>query len=283
MKEIIENEILRVEVDTKGASLLSVYDKRNKKDLLYDAKGVWPNHDVILFPFIGGNKEYSICGIKYEFGGRHGFVRGMEFAPERISPSEIALSIKSCTSTRLVFPYEFSFTMHYRLEENALIRGCEVLNLEPSKGAIPFSYGTHAAYLVEYGKGNISIPGFQGAYPLDEKGDISLKMDSFSIKEGTILNKDIFKKYPTLVFSNPKKVIVVETGRGETIHYSFSSPYIAIWSPLEEPAPFLCVEPWWGLEPYQDEMPFEFTERKALNFCKDKAELEESVSFDLSK
>ena len=80
MQYSIENDILRLTVDTHGAEPVSVIHKPTGAELLWRGDpAVWGRHAPILFPYTGkltGGKMIA-KGVEYA-GGQHGFARDVE-------------------------------------------------------------------------------------------------------------------------------------------------------------------------------------------------------------
>ena len=80
MQYSIENDILRLTVDSHGAEPVSVIHKPTGAELLWQADpAVWNRHAPILFPYTGkltGGKMLA-KGVEYA-GGQHGFARDVE-------------------------------------------------------------------------------------------------------------------------------------------------------------------------------------------------------------
>lgn len=69
--EYIENEFLKIGVDKSGAQLSSVYDKKNSREVLWNAdKTYWGRHAPVLFPIVGKvrNNTYTYQGKEYSLG-----------------------------------------------------------------------------------------------------------------------------------------------------------------------------------------------------------------------
>ena len=80
MRYTVENEFLRVEVDSLGAELASVVDKASGAQMLWQGDpAVWPRRAPILFPYCGKlvNGSFTVEGKTYA-GGQHGFARDLE-------------------------------------------------------------------------------------------------------------------------------------------------------------------------------------------------------------
>ena len=84
MRYILENDTLRVEIESFGAEIKSVKRKADGREYMWcgDPK-YWGRTSPVLFPFVGApkNKEYRYEGRTYPMG-QHGFARDMEFTLE---------------------------------------------------------------------------------------------------------------------------------------------------------------------------------------------------------
>ena len=71
MRYILENECLKVEIDSFGAEVKSVYGKKNHIEYMWCGdKKYWGRTAPVLFPFVGSlkNKEYKYEGKTYVIG-----------------------------------------------------------------------------------------------------------------------------------------------------------------------------------------------------------------------
>ena len=98
MQYSIENDILRLTVDSHGAEPVSVIHKPTGAELLWQADpAVWKRHAPILFPYTGkltGGKMLA-KGVEYA-GGQHGFARDVEHTMTHHADNLLSLS---CTRT----------------------------------------------------------------------------------------------------------------------------------------------------------------------------------------
>ena len=97
MRYILENEKLRVEIDSFGAEIKSVISKADQREYMWCGdKKYWARTSPVLFPFVGSlkNKEYVAKGKTYPMG-QHGFARDMEHELLRQSDDTIWFSLKS--------------------------------------------------------------------------------------------------------------------------------------------------------------------------------------------
>ena len=78
-KKVLENDSLMLEINADGAELTRIYDKKKKRDVLWEADPkVWGRHSPVLFPFVGRSfdNQYVHNGQVYPMG-QHGFARDM--------------------------------------------------------------------------------------------------------------------------------------------------------------------------------------------------------------
>ena len=98
----LENEVLKVQLVSKGAELQSIVHKAFGIDYLWNGNPVfWAKHSPVLFPIIGNlkNNTYFYLGKSYQLP-RHGFARDMDFEVEKHSQKEIVFLLKSNEETK---------------------------------------------------------------------------------------------------------------------------------------------------------------------------------------
>ena len=81
---ILENDLLLIEINDLGAELVRIYDKKNKREVLWNGNpDWWSRHAPILFPFVGTcyQNQYHYKGDNYSMTG-HGFARNIEMKCE---------------------------------------------------------------------------------------------------------------------------------------------------------------------------------------------------------
>ena len=84
---ILENEILKVEIASKGAELQSMVHTGFGIEYLWNGDpAFWAKRSPVLFPIVGSlkNNTYFYQGKSYQLP-RHGFARDMEFEVEKQS------------------------------------------------------------------------------------------------------------------------------------------------------------------------------------------------------
>ena len=147
MQVVLENEALKVTINSFGAELASIRGKATDTEYLWNADA------PVLFPLLGSlkNKEYHYEGKTYSMG-QHGFARDMEFAVDVQTATEAWFSLQSNDETKAKFPLEFILKIGYELEGKELKVIWQVEN--PDTKILYFSIGGHPAFMC----------------PVDEKG-----------------------------------------------------------------------------------------------------------------
>ena len=256
----IENEFLKVEINSFGAELKSL--KKQNDDLEYlwsgDAK-YWNRKAPVLFPIVGKLKDnfYIFNNKKYEMN-QHGFARDKEFKVVEQGMDYVILLLESDEKTLEVYPFLFDFYISYKLENNKLITYYKVINKSDNK--IYFSLGAHPAFNWPIEKG--------------KKSDYFLEFDfqdslvSYKLENGCVGDEKVFfdlkDKKLTLteeLFSND--ALIFEELSIKTITYKNSIDnraikldfqkfkYIGVWS-KPSASPFLCLEPWCGIADFNN-------------------------------
>ena len=147
MRYILENDTLRVEIESFGAEIKSVKRKSDGREYMWcgDPK-YWGRTSPVLFPFVGAskNKEYRYEGRTYPMG-QHGFARDMEFTLEAQEGKSIWFVLSSTEETYVKYPFRFRLHIGYMLDENEVSVHWKVDNTDEKP--MYFSIGAHPAFL----------------------------------------------------------------------------------------------------------------------------------------
>ena len=145
-KIVLENEELYVEINSVGAELSRIKNKKNDKEYLWNAdEKYWKRHSPVLFPFVGSlkDKKYKYDGKEY-FMGQHGFARDMEFQLLTSKSDEIWFVLNASDETIAKYPFIFSLEIGYKLEKNNIKVMWKVKNNDTKE--MYFSIGAHPAF-----------------------------------------------------------------------------------------------------------------------------------------
>lgn len=279
MRYILENDKLRVEIDSFGAELKSVKTKENDREYMWYAdKKYWARTSPVLFPFVGSlkDKQYEAKGKLYPMG-QHGFARDMEHTLVSKSEDTIWFRLDSNSETIEKYPYEFVLKIGYQLLGNSVKVLWEVEN--PNTEVLPFSIGAHPAFIcpveeAESKEGySISFGRFVGesvnsgnCFVVDWDAEITPVSEihhhgntrdtglaitediSLELKDGKCeITQGFFDRCTYMIEGNQaNKVGLIDKNGNEFVEVLFDTPLFAIWSPEEKNAPFVCIEPWYG-------------------------------------
>jgi galactose mutarotase-like enzyme len=253
---ILENEVLKVEVVSKGAELQSVVNKVFGIEYLWNGDPVfWAKRSPILFPIVGSlkNNMYKYLGRSYQLP-RHGFARDMDFLVEKQNPKEITFLLRSNEETKTNYPFDFEFRIRYQLLGDEL--STEYLVSNTGNGILLFSVGGHPAfrlpltadtrfsdYYLRFDERE-NLP----RWPISKEGLIQPQpVPVLADSDRLNLQKSLFYQ-DALVFKYPASS-VISVLSGKTPHgiefHTGEFPFLGIWSAKD--ADFICLEPWCGI------------------------------------
>ena len=258
MRYVLENEKLRVEIDSFGAELKSVKDKATDQEYMWQGDPqYWGRTSPILFPFVGRlrNDCFLHEGKTYTMK-QHGFARDMEHRILSQSATEIRFQLTDNEETFKNYPFSFVLSIGYELCENELKVLWEVSNPSADKH-MHFSIGAHPAFNCPI-HGEDSKAGYKlyfgGADEIRHHGNdritgLSLDEDLVLPLEDSraVITPEFFDRCTYIVEDRQTKEIGIEDPEGNRyITVFFDMPLFGLWSPEGKNAPFLCIEPWCG-------------------------------------
>jgi galactose mutarotase-like enzyme len=141
MLTVLENEKLKVQINSIGAELWSVIDKKTGYEYIWQGnESVWEWRAPILFPQCGAYPDRYIQDNRRYHLQMHGFAREKAFS--FIHPGTFCL--ESDKSTYLCYPYDFSLVVSFVLNDRTLTQTALLTNT--GKSFMPFSLGFHTGY-----------------------------------------------------------------------------------------------------------------------------------------
>ena len=257
MKTIkIKNDQIQVVINTLGAEIQAITGLKDHFDYVWnDLTGkYWQRHAPILFPIIGrlNNNTYLYHDNQYELP-QHGFLRDQDFDVVMEDVNFVKLQSSANDETRLKYPFNYRFTVTYQLVEHQLEIQYEIENLDTK--TMYYSLGLHPGFVAESDLNNYHLVFESHADEIKEqKVDPAPYLSGISkiqpLKNGTLPLSYTKLDDGLLVYSvdNFKNVQLVNSQTSHSVQLDISEfPYLAIWSPEHENAPFVCVEPFKGL------------------------------------
>lgn len=248
----IENERFLVCISSMGAELARIYDKQTRRELLWQGdEAIWTGRAPWLFPVIGQLKDggFAVNGQKYAMP-MHGFAKRTEFARKAIAPDEATFALSDSEDTRAVYPWRFSLTIRYALEADGLRIECAVQN--HSEDEMYFSFGAHPGLLCAPGdRLMFEQPEAPCCLRLDDKTHL-LRPETtpWPGKPGEIMLAESLFDEDAMIFRAPQSThITLCRADGGRVRFSFGRvPYLGVWSKKRKGLPYVCLEPWFGVD-----------------------------------
>ncbi len=278
--DLVRGETLSMTVRRRGAEVIGLtHHQPGAEDLgllwrnarLDDPPRFWTSHATILFPIVGriqNLRSRTTDGIDVWFKKLHGFVRlsrlqllGHGGDAECYNLHYLLLANEE---TLAGYPWRFEFWVHYALHRDRLIQTIEVKNRDEKP--LPFQLGWH--------------PGINTPLRGGRKADCHLRLPAGPLRR--MLNDDKcqltgesrLETYPgdfpfteeeldgTYMFdlsdTAPEKRIVELLDPDEKfgVRVRFPDyPHLGVWSDAK--APFICIEPWQGMDDSAVQEPFD--------------------------
>lgn len=254
--EQIRNDKLTVEISAHGAEVQSIKDADGKEYLWQGDPAYWNRRSPLLFPIVCGlwQDTYRIGGQEYEMA-RHGFARDTDFTLIAQGDTQVVYALSDSADTRKNYPYHFNLSVSYKLRDNRLHVVWHVENTDTKP--IFFQIGGHPAF---------NLPGQLPGEPM--KGQLRFDTDNpirlFGNVNGCIdkgrhdtvatenslwtFTQESFKD-DAVIFDHSQihRVDLLNPQGDAEVSVSFRAPAVGLWSPYGKEAPFICIEPWYGL------------------------------------
>lgn len=270
--EQIKNELLTLTVSAHGAELQSIKDAGGQEFLWDGDPAYWNRHSPILFPIVCGlwKDTYRLNGKEYHLS-RHGFARDTDFHLVAQGEDRITYALHESEETLKVYPFHFNLAVSYRLEKNRIHVIWHVENTDVRK--IFFQIGGHPAFLVpgaEKGKPLSGTLRFDNPEPERLYGNVDgcLAKGYHKVKTDKGLwhfSEDSFVD-DAVIFDHSQLRHIELLNADGTPHVSLDikTPAVGLWSPAGKHAPFVCIEPWYGIHDWA-EFDGDFTEKYLMN------------------
>lgn len=255
-KVVLENEKLLIEVNEFGSELARIYDKENRREVLWDAKPeIWARRAPILFPFIGNCYEGKYRMKEQEYAiTAHGFSRDKNFSLISKDAGEVWYSLEDNEDTYKLYPFHFVLKVGHRLEGNKIHVMWRVENTDSKE--LLFMLGGHPAFRTPEGN---TIYDF--TFEFDKKDSLhyqspnnkgyadASKEGGLALCDGKVpLTQGFFDDVLTYIFDqgqvNRVSLLLPDSKPYVTVHCS-GIPYLGVWT-MEKTHPFVCLEPWYG-------------------------------------
>lgn len=251
----LKNELLTVKIEDVGAQLVSITAKDDTQYLWQGDPNIWSRRAPLLFPIIGRLKDsqYTLGDQTYHIGS-HGFCRDALFAVQQHSDTSVSFALTDSEETRKVYPFSFTLTVTYTLEENRLIKAHKVEN--HSDTIMYYEVGGHDGFRAPLCDGEvmddyaIRIPGLESIQPyeMNEALMILPKDPVYALNNGRIPLKPSVYQQDTIILGElpVSKAILVDGQDRPRVTMEFDNfPYLGIWTQAKDfDTNYVCIEPW---------------------------------------
>jgi Galactose mutarotase and related enzymes len=259
----IKSDRIQVSATTKGAELQSILGPGGVEYLWQGDPAFWARRSPLLFPIVGGlpGGAYFYEGKSFSMGN-HGFVREREFRLSSHSEEAMAFELISDEASRALYPFDFALRVSYEARGDELKVGYRVENTGAQ--AMIFSIGAHPAFRAPIWDGE-KRSDFDLVFERDEEVDRWFLNDAnlcsgesepfLRGKSSVPVTDELFERGAIVLKDHVSRKLRLESrASGRFVEVSFPDfPQLGIWSPKRsasgQAAPFVCIEPWFGVMP----------------------------------
>lgn len=254
--EILKNEQLQIVVSEHGAELQSILDAEGKEYLWQGDPKYWGRRSPILFPIVCELWDdcYRLDGYEYKMA-RHGFARDLDFKLINKTDTKVTFALEDSPETHRCYPYHFMLSITYRLDGNKIHVIWHVHNTDNNE--IHFQIGGHPAFMIPGMKEGDEV---KGTVRFDNKGKLERLIGNMKgciipgrfdvgCKDGIWhFTEDSFKEDCVIIDkSQVKQVALLDEDGQPSVTVDMKTPCVGIWAPYGKHAPFVCIEPWYGI------------------------------------
>ncbi len=278
MEYTLRHNALTATVCDLGAELISL--KKDGREYIWTGDpGYWNGHNPILFPVIGFLKDGRTCfyGKEYQIP-KHGYTRKSLFSLARQSENSITLSLSDNAETREGFPFAFRFEVTHTLDEKGFTTAFDIINL--SEVEMPFMIGGHTGFCLPFTEGN-TFSDHTLIFEMPEHDLTRLEAVGGQLIEDPVgtqnftggsdrieLDYSLFDKDALILKGLESRKVKLCDRSGKGVEMDFNGfDLLGIWTPPGKNAPFLCIEPWNGVNAFVDEAP-EFADKPNIRKAK---------------
>lgn len=289
----LENHYLRVEINSLGAELKSIINKKDGTERFWKGDPeYWDGSSPVLFPIVGKLKEhkYKLNGETYDMP-MHGFASSKKFSVIKTSEDEITFELTYDEETLKIYPFKFKLQIAYRLQGAKIEITYKVINIDNKE--IYFAIGGHPGfkcpvflgesisdYYIEFEEENETAE----RKLLGERNFFTHNCESlFKDNNKLTLSVELFKNNAIIMKNIKSTYLKLKSTKNDTeLKFNFDEfPILAIWSPVKE-SPFVCFEPWESHSDYED-FQGDFKEKEGINSLNPKTDYTKRFSIEIIK
>lgn len=264
MEYVLISGQLEITVASLGAELISV-KKAGKERLWQNPTGEWAGHAPLLFP-VCGHCGVKVDGKEYPIG-LHGVARKAEFSLAEQGENFLKFVLHSNEKTRLAYPYEFVFSVTYRIVEDTLDIVYDVQN--PMTAPLYFACGSHESYALDENVDGYVVE-FEKEehlmhYPHNAGGYLTGERVDYGVTKTLPLPRDVLQGGDTLIFKDvvSRKIKLLKKDGAPIAQLTFEGfSNLLFWR--ADDAKYICMEPWTNLPDVADVEDVEFSTKDGV-------------------
>lgn len=248
-----ENNNFTLQVKEMGAELNSLKSKKTDIEYIWCGNDeIWYGQSPILFPIIGRllDDKYRLDGKEYTMP-KHGIVRKKTFKLTESTEDSLTFVQTDDEDSLKMYPYHFELKVKFQITDNGLEVTHTVTNNDEK--VMYYSFGAHPAFNCEIGD---YLEFSEEEKLLTERidHDSILIEEKFPVEtdgKKLVLTKDLFNDDALILSDYKTKYISIKSNNhNRVIKFNFDSPILGIWA--KPNAPYVCIEPWWGINDNYD-------------------------------
>lgn len=273
---VIENDRLRVSVDSLGCEIVSIVGKTDGCEYLWggDAQ-FWAQHAPTMFPICGRLQDgkYTYRGKTYEMN-LHGFARHAEFTIAEKTATSISMRLTDTEELYQIYPFHFAFTVTHTLEGDTVRTSYAVEN--HSEADMPFAVGGHPGYNLPLGgEGTFEDCYIEFAYAaparslvMTDRCLLTEDTAAFALEDGVRLplRHTLFDHDAIFLVDMAKSVTLRSRVSPKFVKMEYDDmKYLGLWHKPQTEAPYVCIEPWTSVPAYDGKIDDLETKRDMMH------------------
>jgi galactose mutarotase-like enzyme len=238
---------------------------------LADPPRFWKSHATNLFPIVGGVHDLrsrTTTGVEVRFQKQHGFVRHRRLAllgwAADARHGVLHYHLSADAETLALYPWRFELWITYELRDDRLQQTMMVVNRDDRP--MPFQIGWHPGFNAPFRRGtkaagHLRLPrGELVQLENDEHCHLTGRSERVSFAgDFPFTERGLDRTYMFDLSAVPPEQRAVDwlDPDGEFgVRVTFPDyPHLGLWSDAD--APFLCIEPWHGMDDAVTQEPFD--------------------------
>ena len=259
-----ENENFTLAVKEMGAELNSLKSKKTDIEYIwYGDESIWYGQSPILFPIIGRllDDKYTLNGKGYSME-KHGIVRKKPFVLSERTEDSLTFIKTQNEDTLKDYPYNFELKVVFQLTDGGLRVTHRITNTDEK--VMLYSFGAHPGFNCEIGD-YLEFSDDTKLFTERIDHESILIEETFPVEmdgNKVVLTPEIFND-DALILSDFKShnIKIKSKNHNRVISFDFDSPFLGIWA--KPNAPYVCLEPWWGVNDNYDKKA-DFSQKRGI-------------------